>query len=71
MVLAAAVVARFATWFCGFWKSRITGLIFLPIGTVVFFASIGAMVATVITMVDKARRPRSSSSPRPSSGSAC
>ncbi len=49
LVLGAAVVATFAAWFYGFWKSPTMGLIFLPVGIVVFFASIGALVAPVIT----------------------
>lgn len=49
VVLGIAVAATVVTWVYGFWKSPTLGLIFLPIGLVVFFASIGALAAPVIT----------------------
>lgn len=49
LVLALAFAATLTTWGYGFWKSPTTGLIFLPIGLVVFFASIGALAMPVIT----------------------
>lgn len=50
LVLALALAATLATWGYGFWKSPTTGLIFLPIGIVVFFASVGALAVPVITV---------------------
>jgi hypothetical protein len=49
LVLALAVLAAVVTWFYGFWKSPVTGLIFLPIGVVVFFASVGALAMPAVT----------------------
>ena len=49
LVLAVAVAATLATWVYGFWTSPTTGLIFLPIGIVVFFASVGALAMPAIT----------------------
>jgi hypothetical protein len=49
IVLAIAFAAALATWIYGFSKSPTTGLIFLPIGLVVFFASVGALAMPVVT----------------------
>jgi hypothetical protein len=49
LVLAIASVATVATWFYGFSKSPTTGLVFLPIGLVVFFAAVGALAMPTIT----------------------
>lgn len=67
LVLGIAIAATIVTWLYGFWKSPTMGLIFLPIGVVVFFASIGALAVpaisatlvavAAITMVDKGVQP--------------
>lgn len=67
VTLAFAAGFTLVTWFYGFWKGPTTGLILLPIGVVVFFASIGALVIPMIsgvlvvvaalTMVDKGIAP--------------
>lgn len=49
IVLAVAFAATLGTWYYGFSKSPTTGLIFLPIGLVVFFATVGALARPVIT----------------------
>lgn len=67
LVLTLASAATATTWFYGFWKSPSMGLVFLPVGIVVFFASVGALampavtaalvaVATIVT-VDKGLQP--------------
>lgn len=50
VVLAFAFAATLATWVYGFSKSPTTGLISLPIGLVVFFASVGALAMPVVTV---------------------
>jgi hypothetical protein len=49
IVLAIAFAATLATWTYGFSRSPTTGLIFLPIGLVVFFAAVGALAMPIIT----------------------
>ena len=51
LVLAAAAAATGGTWIYGFWKSPTLGLVFLPIGVVVFFAAVGALAAPIVTAV--------------------
>lgn len=51
MALALAIGATLCTWFYGFWKSPMSGLIFLPIGMLVFFATVGALALPMITIV--------------------
>jgi hypothetical protein len=51
LALALAVAATLVTWCYGFWKGPTTGLIFLPIGILVFFATIGALAMPLISSV--------------------
>ena len=51
LALTLAVAATLVTWFYGFWKGPMTGLIFLPIGILVFFATIGALAIPLISSV--------------------
>lgn len=49
LVLTLAAIATLATWAYGFSRSPTTGLIFLPIGLVVFFAAVGALAMPVVS----------------------
>lgn len=51
LALAIAVVATLCTWAYGFWRGPTSGLIFLPLGTLVFVATIGALAMPMISIV--------------------
>lgn len=51
LVLVLAAIAALVTWFYGFWKGPTTGMIFLPIGMLVFFATVGALAVPMISSV--------------------
>ena len=50
LVLMLALAAGVATWGYGFWKSPTAGLVFLPLGIVVFFAVLGALALPVVSL---------------------
>lgn len=50
LVLAAAFTACGATWLYGFGRGGATGLVFLPVGLVVFFATLGALAMPVLSL---------------------
>ncbi len=50
LVLTLALAAGGATWVYGFWKSPTAGLVFLPLGVVVFFAIVGALAVPVVSL---------------------
>ena len=49
-VLALGFAACGATWIYGFAKGPTAGLVFLPLGIVVFFATLGALARPVISL---------------------
>lgn len=51
LIVALAAILTLVTWLYGFWKGPTTGLIFLPIGILVFFATIGALAIPLISSV--------------------
>jgi hypothetical protein len=51
LTLALAAGATLAAWLYGFSKSPATGLIFLPIGILVFVATVGALAIPLISAV--------------------
>ncbi len=51
LTLALAAIATLVAWLYGFSKGPTTGLIFLPIGILVFFATIGALAIPMISSV--------------------
>lgn len=51
LIVVLAAILTLVSWFYGFWKSPTTGLIFLPIGILVFFATIGALAMPLVSSV--------------------
>ena len=51
LIVVLAAILTLVTWFYGFWKGSTTGLIFLPIGILVFFATIGALAMPLLSSV--------------------
>lgn len=49
--LVLAAIAMVLAWLYGFSKGATTGLIFLPIGILVFFATVGALAIPLISGV--------------------
>lgn len=49
-VLAIGFAAAVATWIYGFSKGPTAGLVFLPLGLLVFFATLGALARPVIAL---------------------
>ena len=49
-VLAIAFAAVGATWIYGFSKGPAAGVVFLPLGILVFFATLGALARPVIAL---------------------
>lgn len=49
-VLVAGFAACGATWIYGFSKGSTAGLVFLPLGLLVFFATLGALARPVISL---------------------